>query len=137
MKNSAMTLRPSTSSKVCGSSNPCVWGGDDGSNAALTLGPAAVERRVRRVEFVSAPGESLHLLAGNGAAGAPSYDLAMVADQILRAPAEPVTLQPAVDLSPANANRPPAKWFWAAVVTAGLVVAAALVRALVPRQKPG
>jgi hypothetical protein len=110
---------------------------DDGSNVALTLGAAAIERIVRRVEFVSAPGESLHLLAGNAAAGTPSYDLAMVADLILRAPAQPATLQPAVDLAPANENRPPAKWFWAAVVAAGLVVAAALVRALGLRQKPG
>jgi hypothetical protein len=111
---------------------------DDGSNSPIALGPAAVERAVRRVEFVSAPGESLYLLAGDGAAGAPSYDLAMVADQLLRAPAQPATLEPAVDLSGADADRrTQAKWFWAAVVVAGLVVAAALARAVGPRQKPG
>jgi hypothetical protein len=110
---------------------------DDGSNAPITLGPAAVERVVRRVEFVCAPGESLYLLAGDAAAGAPSYDLAMVADELLRAPAQAATLEPAVDLAAANAGRPQAKWFWAAVVAAGLGVAAALARALGPRQKPG
>jgi hypothetical protein len=110
---------------------------DDGSNAAITLGPAVVERAVRRVQFVSAPGESLFLLAGNAVAGAPSYDLAMVADQLLRAPAQQATLEPAVDLAATRANRPQAKWFWAAVVAAGFGVAAALARALGLRQKPG
>jgi hypothetical protein len=101
---------------------------DDGGNAPLTLTGVTVERGVRRIDFVCAKGESLSLLAGNPAAGAPTYDLSLLAGALLAAPAQAARLEPARDLTPAHA--PPAKWFWAAVIVAGLGVAAALARAL-------
>ena len=85
-------------------------------------------RSVRRIDFLSAPGDSLSLLTGNSAAGSPSYDLALLAGALLALPAQPAHLEPARDIAPAHA--PPAKWFWVAVIVAGLGVAAALARAL-------
>ncbi len=101
---------------------------DNGANSPLTLGPVTVERSVRRIDFVCSPADSLSLLSGNTSARSPSYDLALLADALLASPAQPARLEPARDLTPATA--PPAKWFWVAVIAAGLAVAAALARAL-------
>ena len=101
---------------------------ENGGNAPLTLGKVTLERSVRRLDFVCAPGDSLSLLAGNPAAGAPTYDLALLAGALLALPAQPARLEPARDIAPAHA--PPAKWFWVAVIVAGLGVGAALARAL-------
>jgi hypothetical protein len=101
---------------------------DNGNNPALTLGDVTLTRSVRRIDFLSAPGDSLSLLTGNSAAGSPSYDLALLAGALLALPAQPAHLEPARDIAPAHA--PPAKWFWVAVIVAGLGVAAALARAL-------
>jgi hypothetical protein len=101
---------------------------ENGGNAPLTLGQVTLERSVRRIDFIYAPGDSLFLLAGNAAAGTSSYDLALLAGALLALPAQPAHLEPARDLAPAHA--PPAKWFWVAVIVAGLGVAAMLARVL-------
>ncbi|MGO8997784.1 MAG: hypothetical protein ACLQVI_31080 [Polyangiaceae bacterium] len=101
---------------------------DNGDNPPLTLGKVTIERSVRRIDFVFAKGDSLSLLLGNPAATSPTYDLSLLAGALLALPAQPAHLEPARDLAPAHP--PPAKWFWVAVIVAGLGVAAALARAL-------
>jgi hypothetical protein len=101
---------------------------ENGSNAPLTLGAVTLERSIRRIDFVSAPGDSLSLLTGSPGASAPAYDLSLLASALLSVPAQAAHLEPARDIAPANPA--PAKWFWVAVIAAGLAVAAALARAL-------
>jgi hypothetical protein len=108
---------------------------ENGGNASLHLGPVALERSVRRIDFLYAPGDSLSLLAGNARAGSPSYDLALLGGALLALPAEAAHLEPARDIAPAHA--PPAKWFWAVVIVCGLAVAAMLARVLVTPKAAG
>jgi hypothetical protein len=101
---------------------------ENGDNAPITVGPALVERAVRRVDFEFAAGDRLELLAGNAAADAPSYDLSMLEGALLAAPAEAATLGVAATAPPPPARVP--GWFWGAVIAAGLIVGAALARGM-------
>jgi len=101
---------------------------EDGDNAPLSLGPVTVERALRRIDFVTAAGESLSLLVGNAAARTPSYDLALLEGALLAAPAQEARLEPARDLVPPERGVP--RWFWGAVIVAGLAVGGALAKAM-------
>jgi hypothetical protein len=101
---------------------------DNGGNPPLTLGNATIERSVRRIDFIFGPGDSLSLLAGNPSAPAPSYDLALLAGALLALPAQAAHVEPARELAPAQGGPP--KWFWVAVIVAGLGVGATLARGL-------
>ncbi len=100
---------------------------ENGDNAPVILAKAQIHVPFVRLDFVPPPGESLTLLSDNPQASAPRYDLAMLAERVLAAPARPAALGPAA-AAPPQAALP--KWFWAAVAAAALLVALALVRTL-------
>jgi hypothetical protein len=113
---------------------------DNGDNAPFVVTAAAILRRLPRVDFVYASGESLSLLVGNPSAGAPDYDIVLLADTILGAPAQPASLGTPVTAPGKDDKDETAapKWFWAAVMVAGLVVAGVLSRTLkAPRKSDG
>jgi hypothetical protein len=84
---------------------------------------------VHRIDFVFDAGDKLALLRGNGAASAPRYDLARLEAKVLASPAQPAEVGPAIDLAPKEPAGTP-RWFWAAVIAAGLLVALVLSRTL-------
>jgi hypothetical protein len=101
---------------------------ENGDNAPLTLTTAAAVWEVRRLDFVFDPGEKLMLWSGNPQASAPRYDLGLVKERVLSAPAEAATLGPERAREAPAANVP--RVFWVFVVVAGLLVLGALVRTL-------
>ncbi|HEX7252631.1 MAG TPA: hypothetical protein VF376_07100 [Thermoanaerobaculia bacterium] len=100
---------------------------ENGDNPALTISGATLAITFVRIDFAFEPGDSLTLVFDNSQATSPHYDLSMVAGDVLAAPALPAHLRPPeVPASPKALPR----WFWAAVVAAALLVAAALARTL-------
>jgi hypothetical protein len=99
---------------------------DNGDDAPLTITGIAAQSPVRRLDFEFSPGEQLTAYWQNPGASSPRYDLSMIAGQILSSPAWPAQLGALEKTHEESAPTP--KWFWWAVVTAGLIVAAALAR---------
>ena len=102
---------------------------DNGDNPPLVLSAAEVVVDRARIDFVILPGDELTLCYDDPKLGPARYDLALVSETVLGAPALPATLgaSQAVAVAP-KAGRSP--WFWAAFVIAGGLIVMALVRAL-------
>ncbi len=105
---------------------------ENGDNARLTVGSAAVWSSVPRIDFVFAPGEKLTLLSGNEAASAPAYDLDLVAARVLSSPALPAGVAaPARGSSGAADGKASAPgWIWIAIAVAAVLVVVVLARSL-------
>jgi hypothetical protein len=103
---------------------------DNGDNPPLTLGPAAVDIAVRRVDFAFVPSDKLTLLTGNPGAEPVRYDLAILAPVVLATPAEAATLGEA-EAPPAATPAVP-RWFWIAGAASGGLLVLALLRAIKP-----
>jgi hypothetical protein len=99
----------------------------NGENAPIAITNASIEIPFVRIDFVFEPGEDLTLVTDNPQAPPARYDLAMVANRVLEAPASAARL--AVAAPPAGKKALPG-WFWAAVVVAALLVTVALARTL-------
>ena len=104
----------------------------DGDNAPLVVGSVSVEKSRRRLNFVFAPDDELRLLSENDAANAPKYDLALVASQVLSAPAEAAALGPTRTIAAQRKHTP--AWFWIFVLAAALMLLLALGRTLAKTQ---
>jgi hypothetical protein len=110
---------------------------DDGDNAPLVIASVFAEKSRRRVNFLFADGDELHLLSGNESATPPGYDLALVAERVLSSPAEPATLGEAHAIK-AEPKPPAPAWFWLFVAGAAIILLFALARTLAePRAKEG
>jgi len=101
---------------------------DEGDNAGLTIADVLTQSALRRVDFAFTPGENLAVIWDNSNASAPRYDVALMAETILKSPALPATLGPVQ--STHAPTKPTPQWFWWAATVAGLVVAAMLARTL-------
>jgi hypothetical protein len=100
---------------------------DNGDNPALELEKFQVSLPVVRVLFKAPPGEAVKLCYGNAKAIAPSYDLDLVAPQILSAAKADATLADADPTGPAQrrpTNRSLSLVFFGvlALVVTGLIV---------------
>jgi len=100
---------------------------ENGDNAPLAIGPTAVWISRVRIDFPFAPGDPLFLLSDNPEARLPRYDLALVADAVLRSPARPARLAPP---ERQDEKRAIPKWFWGASAVAAVLVLLALGKAL-------
>lgn len=100
---------------------------ENSDSAHIEIASVAVGWEVRRINFLFELGEKLALLSGNRGASNPRYDLVMVAGRLLSSPAQPASLQPAVQRAAAGGVP---KWFWGFVVAAAVLVALALARTL-------
>jgi hypothetical protein len=106
---------------------------ENGDNPPLTIAGATLAMTFVRIDFAFEPGDELTLISDNSQVSSPSYDLAMVAGDVLAAPALAAHLR-----SPEMPAPPKAlpRWFWAAVVAAALLVAGTLARTLRPENGP-
>lgn len=111
---------------------------DDGDNSPITLGNFVGYCQVTRILFKATPGSPVFLYFGNGEAGAPRYDLGLIATQALRAEKHAPPLGPVESLkgSPwtGGENGTTLKaTFWAvlALVVIGLL---ALMARLLPKE---
>ncbi len=101
---------------------------DKGDNVPVTLSAVRFEFVRQRIDFVFQPGDDLSLLWGNGEAAAPSYDFALLTDQVLASSALPASAKmPEVKVLAAS-ERP--RWFWLAPVFGAAVVLLVLARTL-------
>jgi len=109
----------------------------DDDNAALGVASVAAEVALRRLDFVFAPGDHLMMLAGNTQVGAPRFDLALIAGQVLSSPAAAAELGASEEQATATHETP--KWFWVFVLAAALVLVLVLGRVLsqAPAVPPG
>jgi hypothetical protein len=104
---------------------------ENGDNAPLLPGAAAVWTSVPRIDFAFDRAEQLILVSGNPEAAPPRYDLELVAARVLEAPALPARLKGApVSSAPKSPGAP--GWLWIAVVAAGVLVTVVLARTLRP-----
>jgi hypothetical protein len=101
---------------------------ENGDNPSLTLGEVRLVTASSRIDFVFEPGERLFLLSGNAAAPSPSYDLAMVADTILSAPAAAARVEAPAEATHGRAQL--ARWFWVAIAITALALLLELSRTL-------
>ncbi|MDQ2869986.1 MAG: DUF3999 domain-containing protein [Acidobacteriota bacterium] len=102
---------------------------ENGDNAPLTLASAAVWTSAVRIDFVFQPGEKLRLAWDNPDATPPRFDLELVADRILSAPARPARLA----LLPARPSEKTARTpgvLWIAIAAAGVLLLVVLARTL-------
>ena len=109
---------------------------ENGENAPITITGASIVIPFVRIDFVFEPGEDLTLASDNPQAPPARYDLALVANRVLEAPASPARLGTAAR---AEGKKTLPGWFWAAVAAAALLVMAALARTLrleEPSSKP-
>jgi hypothetical protein len=95
----------------------------------LSAAEVVIERA--RIDFVFRPGEELTLCYDDPTLGPARYDLALVSETLLGAPALPATLgaaasQPTV----VGPKKERSLWFWAALVLSGGLIVLALVRVL-------
>jgi hypothetical protein len=104
---------------------------DNGDNPPLVLSAAEVVIERARIDFVFRPGEELTLCYDDPKSGPARYDLALVSETLLGAPALPATLGAAVSqpIGDAPTNQR-SLWFWAALVLSGGLIVLALVRVL-------
>lgn len=100
---------------------------ENGENAPIEIASASVERTFRRLDFAFRPGEKLRLLADNGAAASPNYDIALLADLVFSAPADAAALE-ALPVATGPGARP--SWLGGAVAVAGVLLVLALGRTL-------
>ncbi|PYJ04296.1 MAG: hypothetical protein DME25_10225, partial [Verrucomicrobia bacterium] len=108
---------------------------DNGDNPALDLDKFQVSLPVSRLLFKAPPGATLELCYGNARAVAPSYDLGLVAPQMLAAAKSDATLTDADPAGPA-AGRPSSVFFGVlALVVAVLVLV--IMRLLPKPANPG
>jgi len=101
---------------------------ENGDNAPVKLAGATIFASAVRIDFAFRRGERLFLLSGNPEAGAPRYDLELLADTIFESPAAPARLENAEPVTPARSPLP--AWFWAAVGVAGALLLFQLSRTL-------
>lgn len=100
-----------------------------GDNTPLELSSASLEISRARVDFLFEPGEQLALLSDNPSPQPASYDLGLLSDALIGAPALPASLgedQTQRTTPPSAAGRP--VWFWVITTAALGLVVAALVR---------
>jgi len=100
----------------------------DDDNAALGVAGVAAEVALRRLDFVFAPGDHLMMLSGNTQVGAPRFDLALIAGQVMSSPAAAAELGAPQEQATATHETP--KWFWVFVLAAALVLVLVLGRVL-------
>jgi hypothetical protein len=104
---------------------------EHGDNPPLVLSDARVLVSRARIDFLFEPGDRFLLLSDNPDPSPAAYDLGLLQDALVKAPALRASLVdgPArSDVEERAAGRP--GWFWFAIVGALLVVVAALVRVL-------
>jgi hypothetical protein len=102
---------------------------EEGDNRALEVSHAELLLPASRLRFFRANDGDLTLLYGHGDLAAPRYDLALLAPRLVGMVADEVTLDPEVAASlPAPPSTGPKNVFWAALVTAVLVLLALIVR---------
>jgi hypothetical protein len=101
---------------------------DNGDDAPISIAEVFGRLAVRRIDFEFSPTEHLSLYWRNPQASPPRYDLTMIADRLFSSPAQRVRLGTLEQTRPASPTIP--KWFWAATIAAGLIVALVLARAL-------
>jgi hypothetical protein len=104
---------------------------DDGDNAPVSLSGVTGVLSRSRVDFLFNPGDALFLLSDPETGTFAKYDLSLLEDALLRAPAlaAKVPPLPRVQSGP-EAERPRRPWFWLVVAGAFLLVVLALLRAL-------
>lgn len=100
---------------------------ENGDNPALTISRVLLFEELRRIDFLFLAGDSLTLLYGNRAARPPEYDLRLLSEKLQRLPAREAFLGPPTESS---SGSPLPRWFWSALIVAGIVVALAMARSL-------
>jgi hypothetical protein len=104
---------------------------DDGDNAPVSISGVTGMLGRSRVDFLFNPGETLFLLSDPEAGTLAKYDLSLLEDALLRAPALPAAVPPLPQVrSVPEAATPRRPWFWLVVAGAFLLVVLALLRAL-------
>jgi len=106
---------------------------ENGDDAPIVLAKVAARSVAKRIDFEFSPKENLTLYWRNPGASAPRYDLTLIAHRVVSSPAVAASLGRLEVIYPAPAPLP--KWFWTAVVVAGLVVALVLVRVILAPAK--
>jgi hypothetical protein len=101
---------------------------ENGDNVPLSLSGASLRLAATRIDFPFRPGETLFLLSGNEAAPPPRYDLELLADSVLAAPAGAARLEAAQPPEPRRETRP--AWLIAAVAAAAAALLFQLSRTL-------
>ncbi|HET8773452.1 MAG TPA: DUF3999 family protein [Thermoanaerobaculia bacterium] len=99
---------------------------DEGDNAPLPITSAQLLLPSRALRFYHS-GAPLYLLYGNRRAGAPRYDIALLAPRLFGEPARELTLSATID-ERGDEDTSGRKWFWIAIVVAAVVLVAMLVR---------
>ena len=113
---------------------------DNGDNPPIDLGGVTAFYPVTRLLCKANPQEVLYLYYGQPRAGAPSYDLSLVANQLLAAEKQPATLMGEESLKPAAwaGNAVPGKGgmiFWG-VLFVVMVVLLVIIARLLPKPPP-
>jgi hypothetical protein len=101
---------------------------ENGDNVPLTISVASLRVTAARIDFPFRPGETLFLLSGNPEAAPPRYDLELLADSVLGAPAEAAGLEASQPAAPARPARP--AWLIAVVAAAAAALLFQLSRTL-------
>jgi hypothetical protein len=99
---------------------------EEGDNAPLPITSAQLLLPSRALRFHH-PGTPLFLLYGNRRAGAPRYDLALLAPRLFGEPARELSLPAAID-ERGDADVSERKWFWIGIIVAAVVLIAILLR---------
>lgn len=105
---------------------------DEGDNRPLPLSRPQLLLPARRLRCFRAAEQPLTLLYGAPTVGAPRYDLALLAAQVIGARAHEVRLaaEVATDLPAAKAGHSQSKLFWGALIAAVVVLLVIIVRLL-------
>lgn len=107
---------------------------DNGDDAALAITSVLGRLAIKRVDFEFSPKEQLSLFWRNPQASPPRYDLPLIANRVFSSPALPASLGPLELTHPVSPAIP--KWFWAAAIVAGLIIALVLARAMMSNPSP-
>ena len=105
---------------------------DEGDNAPLPVESVHLLLPSEALRF-SHPGTPLFLLYGNPRAGAPRYDLSLLAPRLFAEPARELSLGPAPDVRAPDDDRAGRKLFWIGIVVAAVVLVAMLLRLVLVR----
>jgi hypothetical protein len=106
---------------------------NEGDNTALPIERASLILPAYRVRFFRPEGAALTLVYGRNDLGAPQYDLALLAPQVLSAAASEVAAEPEAGMPQETSQDPPLVSpvvFWAALALALAVLLGIIVRLL-------
>lgn len=102
---------------------------DEGDNPALPLENPRLLLPLHALRFHAPRGSGLRLLYGNPEASAPSYDVELLAERVLRQPAAEARLGSEVEKQSTKMTRS-RLWFWIVVAVAALALLVMLARML-------